>query len=421
MNFKALSKSIFQILLLVLAGEANFILPFVIPRVFRPTVLEAFQLSNTELGICFSVYGIVAMISYVFGGGIADRFAPRYLMAISLVMTALGGFYFASYPNFEMLCFLYGYWGFTTIFLFWAAMIKATRLWGGNQTQGLAFGLLDGGRGLVAFSFGFIGLAVFSYYLNDTLVESSLANLRSSFELVLQTCTVLIILIAVFVFLFIKTDQSNDAVQRDSFSDILINYRSVVKLPSVYLLMVIVLCAYSGYKITDIYSQFANEIMGYNQEEAAQLGTNLLGIRIVIGVVAGLLADRFNAGIMMVLGFGITLVGAMLFASGYVSGGHVLLFLTSIILTALGVYAIRTLYFAAVHEGKIPIYATGTAVGIISLIGYTPDVFMGPLIGYFLDGYIGLLGFQLVFGSLAVFSLIGLVFSFLFLRLNKPA
>ena len=63
----------YYLLLLILAGESVFILPFVIPRVFRPTVLQAFNLNNVELGLCFSVYGAVALLSYPFGGPLADK------------------------------------------------------------------------------------------------------------------------------------------------------------------------------------------------------------------------------------------------------------------------------------------------------------------------------------------------------------
>jgi MFS family permease len=72
------------LLLLVLAGESIFILPFVLARVFRPTVLDSFGLDNTQLGFCFSVYGIVALLSYIFGGFLADRFPPRKLIAVAL-------------------------------------------------------------------------------------------------------------------------------------------------------------------------------------------------------------------------------------------------------------------------------------------------------------------------------------------------
>ncbi|MEX0274355.1 MAG: MFS transporter, partial [Flavobacteriaceae bacterium] len=150
------------LLLLILSGEAVFILPFVLPRIFRPTVLDVFQLNNVELGLCFSVYGIVALVSYLFGGPLADRYAPRKLIAMALWMTALGGWVYAQYPNVITLQILYGYWGFTTIFLFWAPMIKATRVWGGSDSQGRAFGFLDGGRGLTGALFGLLGVAIFS-------------------------------------------------------------------------------------------------------------------------------------------------------------------------------------------------------------------------------------------------------------------
>ena len=78
-------------------------------------------------------------------------------------------------------------------------------------------------------------------------------------------------------------------------------------------------------------------------------------------------------------------------------------------MASLGIYAIRGLYFSLFNEAKIPIYWTGTAIGIISVIGFTPDIFMGPVMGYLLDTYPGMLGHQLVFGILALFSAIGLI------------
>jgi len=90
----------------------------------------------------FSVYGTVAIFSYIFGGTFADKFLPRKLIAASLILTSLGGIVLLNYPSFLVLEVLYGYWGFTTVFLFWSAMIKGTRIWGGSQNQGQAFGLL---------------------------------------------------------------------------------------------------------------------------------------------------------------------------------------------------------------------------------------------------------------------------------------
>jgi sugar phosphate permease len=87
---------------------------------------------------------------------------------------------------------------------------------------------------------------------------------------------------------------------------------------------------------------------------------------------------------------------------------------------ATGVYAFRTLYFSAIQEGEIPLQVTGTAVGLISLIGFTPDIFMGPAMGFLIDNSPGELGFQKVFLMLAIFALIGLLASVFFYRINKP-
>ena len=127
-----------------------FSLPFHLARFFRPTVLDVFNLSNTALGDIFAVYGVTAMLSYFPGGAIADHFSARNLLALSLWTTALGGLYMALFPGQFGLSILFAYWGVTSILLFWAALIRATREWGGTFAQGRAFGFLDGGRGLVA-------------------------------------------------------------------------------------------------------------------------------------------------------------------------------------------------------------------------------------------------------------------------------
>ena len=69
-------------------------------RVFRPTFLDVFNLSNLELGTLFSTYGIVAFLSYIFGGVLADKFSPKKLLSFSLIFTSLGGFYMMSYPSY---------------------------------------------------------------------------------------------------------------------------------------------------------------------------------------------------------------------------------------------------------------------------------------------------------------------------------
>ena len=89
------------------------------------------------------------------------------------------------------------------------------------------------------------------------------------------------------------------------------------------------------------------------------------------------------------------------------------------IIVAIGTYALRILYFAALEEARIPLAITGTAVGLISLVGYTPDIFAGPMMGLLLDNTPGEGGHIHVFMMLSGFATIGLIASIIFYRINK--
>jgi sugar phosphate permease len=411
---------IYVIILLILSGEAVFILPFVLVRIFRPTFLEVFDINNLQLGTCFSIYGIVALFSYIFGGPLADKYHPRYLISVSLILTSIGGIYLSTYPDYSHLKYLYGFWGFTTIFLFWSALIKATRIWGGTKKQGMAFGFLDGGRGLVAAVFGTVGILIFSLFIDVDISETSLIERKEAFSYVILYSSVIVSIIGVLSFYLLKPLQVNETLSKQNSSILTIsNFKQIMKIPSVWLLMIIILCAYVGYKVTDIFSLYAKDVMLYDDIESAKVGTSLLYIRPVIGVVIGLLADKTRASLWIIIGFFLTLITSLIFATGIISEHSTLLFGLSIGLMALGVYSVRVLYFATMQEGKIPLVLTGTAVGFISIVGYTPDIFSGPMIGVLLDNSPGELGHQHVFLVLAGFTLIGLITSIVFYRISK--
>lgn len=407
-----------NIILLILSGELIFILPYFLSRVFRPTFLDVFGLTNFELGSLFSVYGIVALFSYIYGGTLADRFLPRKLIAISLFLTALGGLFLATYPSFVVLQILYGYWGFTTVFLFWGAMIKATRVWGGTKNQGQAFGFLDGGRGLTAALMGSIGVAIFSLFLPDDVFRASLKERQDAFRNVILFSSAMVAISGVLVFFFMKTRSEKGVFQSEN-SHSLNNIKAVLKLESVWLLMVIILCAYFGYKVTDIYSLYASEVLGFDEVDAANVSSLQLYLRPIACFSIGFLADRSNGISWIIKGFVVMLIGSLFFASGILVAQQYSLFFISLFILALGTYSIRALYFAILQEGKISLALTGTAVGVISLSGYTPDIFGGPLMGYFLDKYPGILGHQYVFGFLVGFSIIGLLASFRYAQIRN--
>jgi len=410
--------SVLSITLLILSGELIYLLPYVLPRIFRPTFLEVFNLNNLQLGSLFSVYGIIALLSYVYGGVISDKFQPKKLMSYSLFFTSFGGLVLASYPSYFVLQILYGYWGFTTVFLFWGAMIKATRVWGGTDNQGQAFGFLDGGRGLVAASMGSLGILIFSIFLTNDIELTSLTERKEAFRYVILFSSFMIFLTGLWVLFFMDSnqkDQKNNVISSNSFS----NIKTVLKIQSVWLIMIIIISAYIGYRVTDIYSLYASDVMFFNQIEAANVSSLQLYLRPLVCILIAMLADKSSYIYFIIFGFVTMLIGSTIFAFGIVQLNMNFVFYLSLIIVATGTYAIRALYFSIMQEGRIPLVLTGTAVGLISVVAYTPDIFAPPIFGYFLDKYPGLLGHQYVFTISVLFSILGLLASIKFANLFK--
>ena len=106
MEMIGIKRRITNMLILVLAGEIIFGLPFHLARFFRPTYLDVFSISNTNLGDAYAMYGLTAMISYFFGGMLADKYSPRILMSLSLVLTSIGGFYISTIPELRTIFFI---------------------------------------------------------------------------------------------------------------------------------------------------------------------------------------------------------------------------------------------------------------------------------------------------------------------------
>lgn len=391
--------------LLVMAGEGIFFLPFGLIRIFRPTFLQVFNLTNYELGLIFSVYGTVAMGAYLVGGPLADRFPARKLVSIAILMTALGGFYMATVPDFSGLQLLFGFWGLTTILLFWAAMIKATREWGGSDAQGKAYGFLDGGRGLVGAGLLTLLVALFAIVMPENPDLATPAEQTQALRSVIFTVIGFIAVVSILVWFFLKPEQaSSSAPQQFKWKQV----GRVLRLPTIWLQSIIIVCAYIGYKVTDDISLYANEVMGYDEVESASFGTLSMWVRPIAAILAGIVADRMNMSRTIMICFGIMALGAFGLGAGLLEPGAGVLFTSLVITTSVGIFSLRSLYFAITQEGKVPLAYTGTVVGVISLIGYTPDIFMGPLMGNLLDANPGPLGHQYVFLLLGGTSLLGI-------------
>jgi nitrate/nitrite transporter NarK len=397
---------------LIVAGEAVFSLPFHVARFFRPTVLQVFEFTNTELGAVQAVYGVVAMLAYFPGGLLADRFSARRLLTLSLLSTSAGGLYFAKIPGFNGAWWLFAYWGLTTILLFWGALIRVTREWGGADEQGRAYGLLDGGRGLFAAVVAAGAVFVFQLMLPEDAATATANERVEALRKVILIYTGTTALAGALCWFFVP-EQTSRLVEH---SPVLRNVRKVLRLRSVWLQALIVVCAYVGYKGIDNYSLFAVQAYGMNEVEGAKLTAVSAWLRPVAAISAGLMADRFTASRVSAFCFATMVASYLWFGLSEPAPSTPWILYANVLVACAAVFGLRGVYFALFEEGSVPMESTGTAVGLVSVIGYTPDVFVALAGGWLLDRAPGIAGHQHFFLFLSAFAATGLIASLRFRR-----
>lgn len=315
-------------------------------------------------------------------------------------------------PSPSTLTLLYGYWAITTIALFWAPLIRATREWGLNFSQSRAFGLLEGGRGALSAVLASVMVVLFAALLPEDSETASLAQRTESLRQTILLLTATTCGAALLVWLALP---KREAGRQEAMS--VSEAARVFAMPSAWLQAAIILCAYVGFKAIDDFSFYANQVIGLNEVDAARVGVASLWIRPVAAIGVGYLAERIGAPIMTVSCFMLLAAGSVMLASGVFGAGMTWTFVLTIIVSGIGIFGLRALYFAIMQDGKIPLEHTGSAVGFASVIGYAPDIFMGPLMGYLLDEWPGATGHGYVFQVVALFAMLGLIASYLFARL----
>jgi nitrate/nitrite transporter NarK len=391
---------------LSLSGGIIFLLPF-LREVYYLPLQKALGISNTQLGVLMSVFGATALLTYFPGGWLADRISPRKLITFSMLATGLSGFYFATFPSYPLSIAIHGFWGITCSLTFWGAMIKATRNWAPSTEQGRAFGILESGRGIAELATSTAFLAVFA--------RLGSGNLALSWVIILFSFTdMLIALMAWFTLLDTTRErgEAKEARPKIGAKQVL----AVLKMPVVWLISLVIMASYGAYWGSYYFTPYATDAFLMSVVFGGAIGVGKMWLKPLSALGAGFLADR--AGTSRTVAWCLAILIAS-FGVFVLTPGNPKLILALIVNTAvasLAIFALRGIYFALLEEGRIPLAVTGTAAGIISVVGFTPDVFMPLVGGILLDRYPGGLGYKYFFGLIVVLCILGLLASLIILR-----
>ena len=399
-------KRYFQFMLLLLAAGAIYPLLY-LRQNFETAILDAFQITVGDLGDYYSMLGIMYFVCYLPSGWLADRISPRLLVTFSMAGNGCLGLWFASIPSKETLSYIFVGWGITAGLTFWASMIKGVKMLAQHDEQGRFFGILDGGRGLVEAVLATIAIAIFAYVI-ESQGQSSTIALKQVIYMYSYTC----IAIAVLTFLFVTSQSSsnesnsNENTNNPDTRPLIQDLKFLASIPELWLVAAVIFCGYQLFWATYSFSAFMQESYEITAVTAGFITVAKLWMRPIGGIGAGFLGDKYGKeNILAISLLGSSLGLVIMIAFPQLKSVHFLLAI--VLLIGALTYAIRGLYWAILDDCNIPLHVTGLAIGIVSLIAYTPDIFLPQINSFIAARYEGITVYNLYFGYIAVMGVLG--------------
>jgi sugar phosphate permease len=399
-----------QLAVLILAGGTIYPLLY-LRQNFEVSLLEAYQISTADLGQLYSLLGVIFVATYLPSGWLADRFSTRTLLTLSLGATGLLGLWFAAMPELWAIRVIFIGWGLATGLTFWAALIKSVSLIAPHDKQAGYFGWLDGGRGLVEALLATIAVALFAYVTDRVQVDTGTAMRQ-----VVLFYALVVLAVAPLTFLVLRVPAESTSAQpapsdmqpaseetasfetntTDLQASLIAQLQQLLGNKRLWLSA---FCIFAGYQLfwaTYTLSAYLQNHFALTAVAAGTITVAKLWMRPIGAIGAGLLGDRFHAmpmlALLLMLGATTLLLMAWLPEA---SGASMLVVL--VMMLGLASYGARGIYWASLDDCGIPPRTRGLAIGLISLVGYLPDV-LAPLVqGALLDEAMGRAGYRWYF------------------------
>lgn len=413
-------KRYFQFFLVVLA--AGVIYPIIYLRTnYSVTILEVFNLTNEELNNMYTMLGYAFVIGYIPSGLLADRFPAKWLIGISLLGVGLFGLLFAQVPNPGTVSIIFFGWGIFSVLTFWSSHLKIIKMLSTPSDEARFFGILDGGRGVVEAVMGSIGLAIFAAAVGSS---DALADKQAGLVGVIYLFAIITIVSALLIILFVDNDknlreisgESGIRSENDKFK--LSQISGLLKNKYLYLMGGIVFTGYAVFWTVYYIGGFLQTNVGVTAVTVATVTTVILWMRPLGGTIGGFLGDKIGRAKTNGLALGFAGIVLILTSLLPVASPEILFFVFVVLLGFL-LYVIRGTYWSLLGQSKFAPVAMGTAIGLVSFIGYLPDIILPQLNSLLFRAFGDTGGYVAYFIVSAIIGFIGIGLIFVFNMLNK--
>lgn len=386
---------------------------------FYDQMVDALHLTDAQMGMIGSFYGIFTLFLYLLAGVIAEKFALRPIVIFSGLGMLLTTVWYALFPGYLALCLIHGLYGVFGCGIYWSAYLKAIRNLGPSKEQGRLFGGSDAIRGATQVIVSLACLALVNRYAEN--------GVGFRLMLILNAAVYLILTIASFFVLPKEQPKAEDPEQEVKQAEkmqggLLKRSGALLKTSGIWLVALLILSTYCVWATANTYlGTFTTRILGFSQGTASILSiirSNV--IMLLAGLTSAIFMDRFRTkgkGLMVFWGLTMVLTAAILVTFGVPVICAILTLLMAFVLNV-----VKSSYWSTMDEAGIPRNSTGLATGLISTMAYTPEIFAYIAVPAFLamgeSSSNAAQGFTYMFLWMLGFSALGFVVAFL---LNRKA
>jgi len=272
------------------------------------------------------------------------------------------------------------------------------------EEQGRFFGILDGGRGLVEAILATIAVGMFAYFTNDLNEDTPTALVK-----VIWLYVGMMLVLAPISFFVLNEplpEGDKQTTQKHSSSNVIADLKILASKPEVWLCAICILTGYQLFWATYSFSAYMQVHYGLTAVAVGSITVAKLWMRPIGAAAAGFAGDFLNRekvlGILLVLS---SIALASLSVMPVTIGSIALLAIVLVI--GLLTYAVRGIFWSTLESCQISNSIKGLAIGLISLIGYSPDVYLPLLSNYLFEQYPGKTGYTIYFNIIAVMGLMG--------------
>ncbi|CDD07711.1 transporter major facilitator family protein [Dorea sp. CAG:317] len=352
---------------------------------FYNVIKAALCLSDIELSRIWGVFGTVGMLSYVVGGYFTDRFSPRKILTLALVISSFLHLYVSFVPSYPILLIISGLMGLAAVFAFFPASSKVLSYLGSNHNAGKVFGVyyaLEGLGGMIVNSIG-------------SRMYMATGNELETFVLIVRLFAVLNLVSAIGVYYwFSEIETKSIQGNQITFSQM----KHVFGRKEVWLIAVITMCNFLLYCSMTYITPYLTDIYGVSEGRALIFGIVRVNILTVFaGIIFGRMADWKQSALKVIeWTMPIQCVILCLLIGNQMT---IKMEMATIILTMVYAFAatgVKTICLVLITESEFPMLIVGTVIGVVSFIGYSPDAFLYPVAGKLLDMY-GKQGYSYLF------------------------